>query len=69
MAYDGADGVFVIWVPADGHYHWVGSSAGCGLGLGLGIWDGMRVVGLGLGLGLVLRRCRRCVIVTYLFAH
>lgn len=21
--YDGADGVFVIRIPADGHYHWV----------------------------------------------
>ena len=26
-AYDGADGVFVIWVPSNGHYHWVYVSA------------------------------------------
>lgn len=26
-AYDGADGVFVVWVPSDGHYHWVYISA------------------------------------------
>lgn len=49
-AYDGTDSIFVEWVPAYGHYHWVDVAAFLGLGGG-GCGCGRVSGGVEVGLG------------------